>query len=196
MLIGVIRTALKKMVVGIWIVLLFPFALLTAFGRWKPMFTIFAQAVALAPGIPGDYARAAYYSMTLRHCSTETRIMFGTIFAHPEATVAKMVTIGAYCVMGRARIGERTLIASQVQILSGAGQHTRDGQQQLSEGKFTDVEIGAGCWIGASAIIMANVGEGATVAAGAVVFQPVAPGATVAGNPARMVRMASAPVRQ
>ncbi|HEY1760881.1 MAG TPA: hypothetical protein VGG72_36260 [Bryobacteraceae bacterium] len=185
---------LKKAAVGIWIVLLLPCALLTAFGRWRLMFTIFAQAVALVPGIIGDYARAAYYNMTLRSCSTETRIMFGTIFAQPEATVARNVTIGAYCVMGRARIGERTLIASHVQILSGAGQHTRDAQGQLNPGNLTDVEIGPGCWIGASAVIMANVGAGATVAAGAVVFQPVPAGATVAGNPARMVRMASTPV--
>jgi acetyltransferase-like isoleucine patch superfamily enzyme len=195
MLVDVIRAVLKKTLIGIWIVLLFPFALFTAFGRWKPIFTMFSHTLALAPGILGDYARAAYYSMTLHHCSTETRIMFGTFFAHPEATVARKVTIGAYCVLGRARIGEGTLIASQVQILSGAAQHSRDGQQQLGDGKFTDVQIGAGCWIGASAIIMANVGAGATVAAGAVVFHPVLPGATVAGNPARMVRMASAAIR-
>jgi virginiamycin A acetyltransferase len=154
------------------------------------MYTVFAHTVALVPGIVGDYARAAYYSLTLRKCSIETRIMFGTIFAHPEATVAKHVSIGPYCVLGRAHIGERTLIASQVQILSGAGQHTRNELGQLNDGGFADVKIGSDCWIGASAILMASVGNGATVAAGAVVFHPVSAGATVVGNPARVVRMA------
>lgn len=181
------KLALKRVASGIWIVLLLPCAILTGFGRVKPIFTIFAQMVALLPGIPGDYARAAYYCMTLRRCSTETRIMFGTIFAHPGAWVGRLVTIGPYCVLGRAHIGERTLIASHVQILSGPGQHTRDSHGHLTEGVSTDVEIGPDCWIGAAAVLMANVGAGATVAAGAVVFHPVSPGATVAGNPARAI---------
>jgi len=151
------------------------------------MFTIGAHAVALVPGILGDYARAAYYCMTLRRCSVETRIMFGTIFALPEATVGREVSIGVYCVMGRARIGERTQIGSHVQILSGAAQHVRDPQGRLAEGVYRDVEIGPDCWIGAGALLMANVGAGATVAAGAIVVHPVAPGSTVAGNPARAI---------
>jgi virginiamycin A acetyltransferase len=181
------KFALKRVAIGIWIVLLLPCAVLTAFGRWRPMFTIFAHAVALVPGIIGDYARAAYYSMTLDRCSVETRITFGTIFAHPEATVARLVSIGAYCVIGRARIGERTQIGSHVQILSGAGQHVRDPQGRLADGVYREVEIGADCWIGAGAILMANVGAGATVAAGAIVVHPVSPGSTVAGNPARVI---------
>jgi acetyltransferase-like isoleucine patch superfamily enzyme len=74
-----------------------------------------------------------------------------------------------------------------VQILSGGQQHQRDAQGRLTdEGrKFVEVTIGEQCWIGASAVVLADVGDGSTVAAGAVVVKPVAPGTVAVGNPAR-----------
>jgi acetyltransferase-like isoleucine patch superfamily enzyme len=74
-----------------------------------------------------------------------------------------------------------------VQILSGGQQHKRDSQGRLTdEGReFVEVVIGEHCWIGASAVVLANVGDRSTVAAGAVVVKPVAAGIVVGGNPAR-----------
>lgn len=166
-------------------------ALMSGFGRFPGAFSFCAQSFALLPGIVGDYLRVAFYHLTLERCSLETRIAIGTFFAHPEATVESGVTIGAYCVLGRARIGARSLISSGVQVLSGAQQHGRDAQGKLSGTvNLTDVPIGPDAWIGAGAIVAAQVGAGATVAAGGVVLTPVPAGATVAGNPARPVRMA------
>jgi acetyltransferase-like isoleucine patch superfamily enzyme len=51
--------------------------------------------------------------------------------------------------------------------------------------KFEEIVIGEHCWIGASAVVLANVGDRSTVAAGSVVVKPVAPGIVVGGNPAR-----------
>lgn len=45
--------------------------------------------------------------------------------------------------------------------------------------------IGADCWIGDAAVIMADIGDGATVGAGSVVTRSVPPATVVAGNPAR-----------
>ncbi|MBV8842503.1 MAG: acyltransferase [Bryobacterales bacterium] len=184
------KSLIKAAAHAIFLALAFPCALLAGFGRFTGVFRLFAQAFALGPGVIGDYARAAYYSMTLRRCSLDTRIAFGTYFVYPEAVVEPSVAIGAYCILGHVRIGRHTQIASHVQVLSGTRQHVRGADGVLRDGMYTPVNIGAECWIGASALIAADVGEGVTVAAGAVVLQPVPAGISVAGNPARPIGLA------
>lgn len=168
-----------------------PFAVLCAFGRIPVLFTLFAQGCAQFPGIVGDYARAAFYWMTLRDCASDVRISFGSFFAHREVTVEPRVYIGSYCVLGRTRIGAGTQIASHVQILSGRYQHSRDESGSISSvdpDAFVEIEIGAHCWIGAGAIVMADVGEGTTVGAAAVVTNPISPRSVAVGNPAQVKR--------
>jgi len=86
------------------------------------------------------------------------------------------------------RIGDRTLIGSNVQLL--AADHPRDVATRSSgvEGG-KPITIGADVWIGSGAIILpgVTVGDGAIVGAGAVVSRDVPAGVTVAGNPARIV---------
>jgi len=75
-----------------------------------------------------------------------------------------------------------------VEIPGGAREHERDAQGKLSgliSGEGT--VVGADCWIGASAIILAEVGAGSTIGAGAVVVKPVPPGSVAVGNPARVI---------
>jgi serine acetyltransferase len=55
------------------------------------------------------------------------------------------------------------------------------------------VRIGAGSWIGAGAIILADVGRGCVVGAGAVVTRPLPDFAVAAGVPARILRFRSSP---
>jgi acetyltransferase-like isoleucine patch superfamily enzyme len=167
---------LKKLVKGaahgVVLAIAFLPALLSAFGRIEVMFALFAQAFALAPGIVGDYLRIAYYKWTLEECALDSRIQFGSFFAHAQARVASGVYIGCWCILGRTTIGDRTQIASGVQILSGRRQHARDGEGRIlgsDPAEFQPVPIGADCWIGAAAIVMAEVGEGSTVGAGSVV---------------------------
>jgi acetyltransferase-like isoleucine patch superfamily enzyme len=93
--------------------------------------------------------------------------------------------------MGLARVGPRAQIASGVQILSGARQHPRDENGRLkgaNEGEFTEISIGADCWIGASAIVMADVGDRSTIGAGSVVTKPIPPDCVAVGSPARTIR--------
>ena len=184
-----VRAVIKAVVSGMFLALLFPCALLSAFGRWETVYTIFAHACALIPGIVGDYARRAYYAMTLRRFSISAYVGFGSFFPHREVTVAAEVGIGAYCIIGCSNIGERTGISSGVHVLSGQQHHTRDAAGRLEDGTMlAEVTIGPDCWIGAGAIIMADVGEGATVGAGSVVGGPVPPFSVVMGNPARALR--------
>ncbi len=172
------------------IILVFPAACLAFFGRFDAGFVFSAQALSLVPGLLGSYLRVAFYSLTLERCGQDSHMAIGSYFAHAKSSVGERVGIGAYCVLGQVDLGDRTLVASGVQILSGASQHVRDAQGRLTdEGRtFRRVKVGADCWIGASSVVMADLGEHVTVAAGSVVSRDVAPGATVAGNPARVVR--------
>src|SRR5262249_54296622 len=113
-------------------------------------------------------------------------IGFGTIIVHRDARLGERVSIGVYCVIGRADVGAGVRIASRVSVTSGRHQHGSGADGVHAEGeRFEPVGIGADAWIGEGAIVMADVGRGAIVGAGSVVTRPVAPDAVVAGNPAR-----------
>ena len=182
--------AIKRVVQGVAFLLATPAIVLCGFGRLRFLYIVFAQLYALAPGIPGDYLRIAFYRGTLEKCSLNSRVSFGTFFAHPEARVGERVYIGSYCVLGRVHIGEGTQIASSVQVLSGKRQHARDSEGRISgaeHGAFTTVSIGSDCWIGAAAIVMADIGNHTTIGAGAVVTKPIPANSTAVGNPARVI---------
>ena len=66
-----VRHSIKRMVQGIALVIAFVPAVLTLFGRLPAVYSFFAQAFALGPGLPGSYLRAAYYKLTLRECSID-----------------------------------------------------------------------------------------------------------------------------
>ncbi len=185
------KKTIKALANGLFIVAALPAAMLTAFGRWRRMFTLFAQAFALVPGFVGEYARRGYYVLTIRSCSLESCICVGTFFARPDVVVESGVYIGSYCVIGRSHIGANTQIACNVHIVSGRHQHLRDEQGNIlgsESGLFEEVTIGRNCWIGTSAIVMADVGDGATIGAGAVVTHAIPPSTVAVGNPARVVK--------
>jgi acetyltransferase-like isoleucine patch superfamily enzyme len=187
------KLVVKKCMQGLSLVLVFIPALLAGCGRFRAMFTVMAHAFALLPGLPGDYLRTAYYRLTLDRCSLESRISFGSFFAHPQAVVGEGVYVGPYCILGCCVIGDRTQIASHVQILSGRRQHSRDETGQVGGAEhqaFETVEIGSDCWLGAGAIIMAPVGPKSTIGAGAVVVSPIEADAVAVGNPARVIKKA------
>lgn len=186
------RPLLKSILNGICICAVLPSALTAGFGRADAVFHFWAQLIALAPGLPGDYLRGAFYKLTLEECCLECRISFGTFFSHSQARVGKLVYIGSNSTIGRARIGERTQIASGVQVLSGRRQHSRgkDGDiMSADHAAFETVEIGPDCWIGAGAIIAAPIGARTTIGAGAVVVSPIPSGVVAVGNPARVIKI-------
>lgn len=186
---GLLKSAAEAMALA----MAFPAALFCGFGRVRPLFTLFAHAWSLSPGVVGDYLRVAWYRLTLDECSLESRISFGSFFSTPHARVGRRVYIGSYCILGRVSIGDRTQIASGVQILSGARQHARDAGGRITgsaDGVFEPVKVGADCWIGAAAVVMADVGEGTTVGAGSVVTKDIPAGVVAVGSPARVIRSA------
>lgn len=190
------KAILKGLLNGFFLLVTWPAAALSGFGRLPGVYRLFAHLAALSPGLPGDYLRIAYYRWTLASCSLDSRVEFGSFFAHPEAAVGRGVYIGSYCVFGRARIGDRTQIASGVQILSGRRQHARTAEGAITgaeQGVFETVTVGADCWLGAAAIVMADVGEGTTIGAGSVVTRPVPARSVAVGSPARVLESPGGP---
>lgn len=89
----------------------------------------------------------------------------------------------------RVQIGDRTLIASGVQILTAS--HPLDYKERalgLELGK--PVRIGRDVWIGAGAIICPGVtiGSRTVIGAGSVVTKNIPEGVLAAGNPCRIIR--------
>jgi len=188
------KNALKSIANAVCTIITFLPALLCGFGRHERLVVWFAQSFARIAGPPGEYLRRAFYAQTLESCSKKCCISFGTFFSHPQAAVEDGVYIGAYCIIGKARIRRNTQIGSNVHILSGRRQHARDEAGNIlgaEEGVFEEITIGADCWIGTSAVVMANVGEGSTVGAGAVVTKDIPPGVVAVGVPAQVIKPAS-----
>lgn len=170
-------------------VVVFPAALITGFGRWPPGFTFFAQRFAGYSGIFGSYLRVAYYQLTLQKVGHDCHMALGSFFANPQSSMGDRVGIGAYCVLGQVSLGDGTILATGVQVVSGSRQHLRNENGYLTDvgRRFDRTTIGKECWIGAGAIVMANLGDMVTVALGSVVYRDVPSGALVAGNPARLI---------
>jgi acetyltransferase-like isoleucine patch superfamily enzyme len=182
------RRIIKGVIQRLSLVVALPFAALTGFGRFSLAFQGCGHLFSLFPGLIGDYLRVAFYVWTLRECSLDCRISFGAFFAYSSAVVREGVYIGPYCVLGNCEIGERTQIASHVQILSGRHQHQRQADGRIlgtTENELSRVVIGKDCWIGAAAIVMADVGFSSTIGAGAVVTRAILDNIVAVGNPAR-----------
>ena len=149
------------------------------------------QALALLPGLPGQYIRVAFLRCALDQCDKTAVVEFGTIFSRAGTRIGEHVYIGAGCRLGLVHIERDALMAGGVKVPSGARTHRIDDlgipirEQPRGE---TLVRIGAGSWIGEGAVIMADVGDDAVVGAGAVVTRVVPARAVAAGVPARVLR--------
>ena len=182
------RLAVKRLVQAFFLVGVFPGALLCGFGRSQTLFLLLAQLYSSGPGFLGSFARAAFYRWTLESCSPDIVIGLGSYFSRRKAIVGSNVSIGSYCIIGSASIGARTQISSHVEIPGGRAQHVRDENGRLSdmvEESGPLLTIGEDCWIGASAVIMANVGSQSTIGAGSVVVRDIPAGVVAVGAPAK-----------
>lgn len=106
------------------------------------------------------------------------------------------VNVGAGCVMYASPhlvIGAETMIAALCYLGGGRYSTRAPAEVPLADLKAprAGVEIGAGCWIGAGAVIIDGVtlGRGCVVGAGAVVTRSFGAGSVIAGVPAAVIGM-------
>ena len=157
-------------------------------------FTSSSEKIAQIAGQIGIYARQSFYKANLERVGKDVHFGFMSLFSKSKAVLGDRVYIGRFCTIGWAELGDDVMLADGVQILSGGKQHgstpverdeNSDKTLHDNEQLFTKVTIGKGAWLGANAVVMADVGEGAIVGAGAVVTKPVPPRAKVGGVPAK-----------
>lgn len=189
------RRILKSFLYGVASLVVLPVLVLfylksLVIGRGRAL-TGSSQTLSLVPGLCGQYLRRAFYVRTLDRCHRSATIEFGVLFSKAGARLGSNVYIGPGCQIGLAEIGDDTLIAAGVHIPSGPRTH---GTDQLGipireqSGELRRVNIGKGCWIGSTAIVMADVGDESVVAAGSVVVDSLPARVIAAGVPARVVR--------
>lgn len=157
--------------------------------KWRgseALFDFSAKLFSLVPGMIGQYMRTSFYMQTLPECHADLAMAFGSFFSRPTAQVGRSVTIGSYSILGAADIGDGVQIASRVSILSGRHQHgSSPDQLEHDSVRYARVSVGAGCWIGEGAIVMASIGAHCIVGAGAVVTKAFEDNVVLVGNPAR-----------
>jgi virginiamycin A acetyltransferase len=149
------------------------------------------QALALLPGVFGQYLRRAFLACVLEHCATTATVEFGTIFSQTGTRIEENAYVGPRCHIGLANIEHDVLIAAGVHIPSGARTHGIDAASvpiRDQEHTRTTVRIGAGTWIGSGAVVMADVGCNSVIGAGAVVTYALPANVIAAGVPARVMR--------
>jgi acetyltransferase-like isoleucine patch superfamily enzyme len=154
------------------------------------------QALALIPGLTGQFLRRAFLARVLARCARTATIEFGTIFSAAGARIDEHAYIGPRCHLGLVHIERDVLVAAGVHIPSGGRIHgTADVSTPIREqrGARARVVIGAGSWIGSASVVMADVGRNCVIAAGAVVTKPIPPDVLAAGVPARVLRRRETP---
>jgi acetyltransferase-like isoleucine patch superfamily enzyme len=187
-------TCLKRCVQGAFFVLILPrlLAFRIAVAALGPRaFSAASESIARIPGMRGVFSRQAFYRSTLARCGQDVYFGWMSVFSMTEARVADRVYIGRFCSLGFADLGEEVMLADGVQVLSGGREHTRDDagrSMQSQRQSYQRVRIGRGSWIGAGAVIMADVGEHCIVGAGAVVNKPVPDYSLAVGVPASVVK--------
>ena len=189
------REVLKNMARGLAFLALLPFL---ASYRFKCVFIGVnralegsSQVLSLVPGLPGRYMRQVFFSRVLAHCSRSVVIEFGTLFSQSGARLDDGVYIGPRCHLGLVHIGAYTMLGPGVQIPSGAHTHRHsdvDAPIQSQGLSRQLVHIGEGCWIGANAVIMADVGSNSIIGAGAVVTRPIPSNVVAGGIPACVIK--------
>ena len=186
-----LKKTLHAVCFSIVLPLLLLYWLLKPVSRQDELFASFAQFLSLLPGTLGSYLRIAFYRRTMRNCAADCYIGFATLFSQQSSEIAEGVYIGPQSNIGLSAIGANTLLGSGVHLLSGKNQHRFDDPTRPIKdqgGQFEKITIGANCWVGNGAIIMACVGDGSIIGAGSVVIHDIPAGVIAAGNPAKVIK--------
>jgi virginiamycin A acetyltransferase len=150
------------------------------------------EILALFPGECSRRIRRLWYHCTLKKCGKNLCVEWMAIISNKESELGDNVWIGPFCWICRARIGNNTMFAGHIRVLSGKNQHNISGlDRPIREqgGSHIFVEIGEDCWIGNGVIVMADISKGSVVSAGAVVNKVFPSFAVIGGVPAKAISM-------
>jgi maltose O-acetyltransferase len=174
----------KPLLKRVLLVLVRPFAVRRLRGRMLP----YRQGLWFKIGLLMDHYA---YSKILRSFGEDTTVHPSVEIRHPErVSIGSRTSVNHGSELhgaGGIEIGDGTLIAFNVLILSSMREFRNRGAIGKQHKVTKPVRIGSDAWIGAAAIILPGVtiGDHAIVGAGAVVTKDVEEWEIVAGNPAR-----------
>jgi acetyltransferase-like isoleucine patch superfamily enzyme len=136
------------------------------------------QLLSLLPGFAGIFIRRAWYSATLAECGEALAVAFGGVIHDRDARIGDNCYFGKRSTVGLVAVGSDFMCGDDVQLLSGMRHHPFDRRDVpvRSQGvpQRERITIGEDAWIGAGAIVGADVAAHCIVGAGAVVAAPVA----------------------
>jgi acetyltransferase-like isoleucine patch superfamily enzyme len=189
------KKIVKYIVIGFFYILILPFGFMAKGSylllKTEAIFTFFAQAFSLVPGIPGNYIRLVYYMQTLKKCHLDCTFIFGSLVSRITAELHHGVGIGAYAIVGNYEIGEQSVIGNKVSLLSGGRQHNFENlDAPILDGtnNFEKMKIGKRVFIGEMSVVMANIGDQTIVGAGSVVTRELPSRVIAVGHPARVIK--------
>ncbi|MBI4244341.1 MAG: acyltransferase [Planctomycetes bacterium] len=170
-------------------ILLSPFFIL----YWSKIFrySTISSILAFIPSYAGVIIRRVWYSYTLKKCGTNLYVDFMGNIRYADTTVGNNCYIGCHTWVSLADIGDDALISGFIIFLSGKEQHFTSREKLFREQTNPDVhriKIGKDVWIGAGAIIMADIADGTAVGAGSVVNKTFEPYSIIAGVPAKVIK--------
>ena len=144
-----------------------------------------SELLSLIPGKIGIWVRRVWYEHVFSGTASGPKHLTVNWLAviRTERAVIRgdYVSIGPGCWIGEAIINDNVKIANNVTVLSGMHQHIKGkGAKRII--------IGSNCWIGAHAVIGADVAPDTVVGAGAVVTRTYKRGQTLVGIPARPIK--------
>lgn len=194
------KRTFKILVLGVFYLLALPSGLLAS-GAWRlfrvsAVFDFFAQAWSLVPGLPGTWLRAGFYKQTLSASSMDLDIGFGSLISKIETRIGRGVLVTGHSTIGLSTIGDGTVVANYVALLSGRYQHnfTDAGQGILDRtDRFVRIHVGAAAFIGDHSVVMADVGSHTVVGAGSVVTSSLPDYVVAVGCPAKVVKQREQP---
>jgi acetyltransferase-like isoleucine patch superfamily enzyme len=150
-----------------------------------------SEAVSRTGTFFGYRVRGRFYRRLLGSCGPGLEMNRLATIADRRSRIGTNVWVGPGSYLDLVDIRDEVLIGPHTVVLSGGRHHRTDRPdvpiRRQGNNPLTPTVIGTGAWIGAAAVVMADVGPGAVVGAGAVVTQPVPAGAVVVGNPARLI---------
>lgn len=156
-------------------------------------FPFVSEFISRIPFSIGWKFRRAVYHQLLPAIAPDTILHYGVKIEDRKTSFGKDTWVSSGCYLDYVIIKDHVLIGPNAILLSGGKHHRTDNLdipiklQGNTEKK--PIHIDNGAWIGAGAIIMADIGHDAIIGAGAVVTKPVPPYAVAAGNPAKIIRM-------
>ena len=166
-----------------------PLALLSRLSDF--IFLFCSQLLALFPYVVGTIARYEFYRFALRRCGKNVMIGFGTVFIYRDIEIGDNVLIGLYNTIHHCDFGSFVLTAEGCRFLSGSRYHNfdrTDVPMAHQGGELKRIVIADDVWVGANAVVMANVDAGSIVGAGSVVVDDVEEYSIVGGVPARLIK--------